>query len=305
MRQPVTEFIRGRLPKVRPGRTVRGYRIGPLLGAGGYFRTYAAVYVPTGTRVAFRVCRKDFVAQRRFEVNFFAEAEYLAFLTAADVIGVCRLHDYALADNTGFIATERIARENILYRVIRQGEVSPEQALRWAEDLAATLGKLEELGESAGVDLMHLDLKPANIGITRRGWTRAFDFAFGGRYRNSLLREGDVFGTPGYMSRQRIKGEIPDPRDDMFALGRSLWEMLRREAPPSGAVTTSTTRTSSTEKSARYRCVPVEVDVSLPIGPIGREVLTMMMAEEISPGWVFTIVRVIKNATWWITIQIT
>ena len=128
-----------------------------------------------------------------------------------------------------FMVMEYVPGETLRDHLARRGGRLP-----WAEarDMVAGLAEAVQAAHDAGV--VHRDLKPANVLLDARdGRPRVTDFGLARDAASamSLTREGDVIGTPYYMSPEQVQGRRADPRTDVYGLGVILYELLSGERP--------------------------------------------------------------------------
>ena len=113
---------------------------------------------------------------------------------------------------------------------IERGPLSIAEATRLAGQIA---GALEAADEK---NIVHRDLKPANIKVTPNGIVKVLDFGLaktidrteqaGDGPTEMVTRQGEVVGTPAYMSPEQVRGQDVDKRTDVWAFGCVLYEML-------------------------------------------------------------------------------
>ncbi|HVY46835.1 MAG TPA: protein kinase, partial [Minicystis sp.] len=137
--------------------------------------------------------------------------------------GIVRVFD---ADpGEGWVALEWIARGSIRDR-LRAGDVEPlAPATRWARALALALARVHAAG------YVHADLKPANVLLRAPGEPVLGDFGIARR-----IGEAGEGGSPGYVSPERLAGRASDPRDDVYAFGRVVEDVLHALAARGAAV---------------------------------------------------------------------
>lgn len=158
--------------------------------------------------------------------RFTREARAAAGLHHRNIV---RIHEHGQADGRYFIAMEFLEGQS-LRDVLRQRGVLPApEALRIAADVADAL----EYAHRHGV--VHRDVKPDNVHLEPDGRVVITDFGIARlTFEPSLTADGQIFGTPSYMSPEQVKGGDLDKRSDIFSLGVMLYEMLSGRKPFTG-----------------------------------------------------------------------
>jgi hypothetical protein len=175
-----------------------------------------------GRRVAVKVLSARALGSPEQARRLETEARAAAAIAHPNVVTV---YDAGRADGLPFLVSELVEGES-LRSVLDAGALPRERALRLALDLARGLGAAHARG------VVHRDLKPGNLIVTRDGSLKILDF---GLARITVpepgadldaTRPGTVLGTAGYLSPEQARGEPADPRSDIFAAGAILFEML-------------------------------------------------------------------------------
>ncbi len=209
------------------------YRVIERLEAGGM----AEVFVGEATgaqgfkkRVAIKRVLPHLAQNKRFISMFLDEARLGARLNHANIVTV---FDIGAADNTYFIVMELVDGANlktIMETLRKQGRRFPVKAAIFiCMEACRGLSYAHELQDDDGVDLdiVHRDISPPNIMITKRGEVKVADF---GLAKASTQLEktdpGVVKGKFSYLSPEAALGENVDARTDVFAMGIVLWEMI-------------------------------------------------------------------------------
>ena len=215
---------------LNPGTRLGPYEITDQLGAGGMGEVYRATDTRLNRTVAIKVLPSlvggDPCLRQRFE----REARMLASLSHPRV---CPIHDVGWADGMDYLVMEFLDGETLADR-LRAGPLGLDKALATAIEIADAL----DAAHRAGV--VHRDLKPGNIMLTKGGAT-LLDFGLAksgaavvsdaGRSMLAttalnLTVEGAILGTFPYMAPEQLEGREADARTDIFALGAVIFEMV-------------------------------------------------------------------------------
>jgi serine/threonine protein kinase len=209
------------------GRNLGRYRVLEPLGRGGMARVYRAYHPQLDRYVAIKVLRSDLVEEEEFLARFKREARAVAALRHPNVVQV---FDFDVQDDVYYMVMELLDGDTLqarLHDYRARGEHMP-----WGEMVHVLLDVLDGLAYAHAEGMIHRDVKPANILLTRRGQAILTDFGIaqivgGTRYTVS----GALMGTLSYMSpEQGMEGQC-DARSDIYSLGIVLYEILTGEPP--------------------------------------------------------------------------
>ncbi|HMJ10524.1 MAG TPA: protein kinase [Polyangiaceae bacterium] len=206
------------------------YRLTREVGRGGMGVVFEGVHIDLGRAVAIKVLPREHAQSATFDERFRAEARAIANLQHDNLV---RLYDFGIsADGQPFYAMERLEGEGVDARLER------EQCLPWraAFELGVQACRALEAAHSAGV--VHRDIKPGNLYLTRSGTLKLLDFGIAkhvagadGRERTRTPAGNEVSGTPEYMAPEQVSGEPADERCDVYALGVVLYELVTGSLP--------------------------------------------------------------------------
>jgi hypothetical protein len=201
---------------VRKDRRLAGrYRLAERIGVGGMAEVWRGDDEVLARAVAVKLIDPGLLADPAFRGRFRAEARAAAALSHPHVVIV---HDYGEEDGTPYIVMELLDGETLADRLAR-GPLPPEEAAAVGAQTAAALAAAHEAG------LVHRDVKPANIFITRDG-VKVLDFGVAVRGTT-----GPALGTPAYLAPEQVARGPVTPATDMFALGVVLFEALAGTRP--------------------------------------------------------------------------
>lgn len=220
------------LPSLAPGTRLGPYEVVSPLGAGGMGEVYRAHDSRLNRDVALKVLPAEVAADPSRRQRLEIEARAVAALTDPHIVAV-----YDVGD--GYIVSELVDGESL--RGARFG-------LRKTLDIAAQIASGLAAAHAAGV--VHRDLKPDNILLTRDGRAKILDFGLARMTQASgpadttmpapLTGPGVVMGTVGYMSPEQVRGLEADHRSDIFSFGVVLYEMLGSSRPFEGETAVDT-----------------------------------------------------------------
>ncbi len=213
------------------GREIAGYRVEGKLGAGGMGVVYKARQIALDRTVALKFLKADTDASPDFIERFKREAQAAARLNHTNVIQV---YDAGHEGDTLFFSMEFVEGETLSAALERQDRISPAKALRIIREVA------KALAYAHGHGVIHRDIKPDNILVTRDGSVKLADLGLAKvkdtqEAHKSLTISGEVMGTPYYMSPEQTRDtRSVDARSDIYSLGATFYRMVTGEPPFQG-----------------------------------------------------------------------
>ncbi len=209
------------------------YRVRRLLGVGGFGAVYDAVDERKRRAVALKVLLASVAARSVMRKRFKREAALIRRVQHENFV---RVYDYGHArEGYSYMSMELIEGESLAQLMDRE-ILEPERALRIIRHTLRALAHAHKLG------VIHRDIKPGNLMITRRddddSFVRVLDLGIAklvdredARSTAKLSRTGQILGTPAYMSPEQASGEAIDARSDLYSVAVMLFEMLTARAP--------------------------------------------------------------------------
>ena len=214
------------------------YEIQAVLGKGSMGVVYLARDPLIGRLVALKTFRPNAGADdedaERFRARFLREAQSAGILSHPNIVTVHDVVESSAEDET-FIAMEYVQGTN-LKEVLRYGK-----ALEMGEVVEIFQQMAGALDYAHAKGVVHRDVKPANVLLTPQRQVKITDFGIARFEASNLTHDGQLLGTPNYMSPEQVQGREVDHRTDLFSLGVVLYEMIARHKPFTGENLTAVT----------------------------------------------------------------
>jgi serine/threonine protein kinase/tetratricopeptide (TPR) repeat protein len=221
-----------------PQRMLLHYRLLSKIDSGGMGEVYKAEDTKLGRTVAIKLLltgvNQEPVARRRF----LQEAQSASALNHPNIVTI---HAIEEAEGLDFMVMEFVEGQNLKSLIHEAGALPLKRLLDIGIQTADALQAAHE------INLIHRDVKSANILITPRGHAKVLDFGLAKLIRTiagqvdgeaptltNLTDEGTVLGTAAYMSPEQTRGQVLDARSDIFSLGCVLYEAATRTLPFAG-----------------------------------------------------------------------
>ena len=214
------------------------YEIVAPLGAGGMGEVYRAHDPRLGRDIAIKVLPADVASSRDRLARFEREARTVAGLNHPNIVV---LHSIEEAAGARFITMELVEGQD-LTSLIAPGGLPLLQVLELAISIADALDAAHAKG------VVHRDLKPGNVMLTREGRVKVLDFGLArlvgaesdpesaqtATFAAPLSHPGQVMGTAPYMAPEQLRGEAVDARADLFSFGILVYELTSGKRPFTG-----------------------------------------------------------------------
>ncbi|HEX9337013.1 MAG TPA: Stk1 family PASTA domain-containing Ser/Thr kinase, partial [Pseudonocardiaceae bacterium] len=208
------------------------YELGETLGYGGMSEVHRGKDVRLGRDVAIKVLRADLARDPQFQERFRREAQNAAALNHPAIVAVYDTGE----TRTDYGPLPYIVMEYVDGRTLRdivkgEGPLPAKRAMEIMADVCAALDFSHRHG------IVHRDVKPANVMITKTGAVKVMDFGIARALADgqaAVTQTAAVIGTAQYLSPEQARGEAVDARSDVYAAGCVLFELLTGEPPFTG-----------------------------------------------------------------------
>ena len=209
------------------GKVLNGrYELKELLGEGGMALVYKAKDQILDRWVALKILRPQLVSDKDFVRRFHREAKAVARLSHPNVVNI---YDIGQDDDIHYLVMEHIDGDNLKEMIEEKGVFEPTTALEIAIQMC------EALEVAHRNNIIHCDIKPHNILITRDGKVKVTDFGIARAVNSATLAQTEtVIGTAHYFSPEQAKGSKVNAKSDLYSLGVVLYEMLTGKVPFTG-----------------------------------------------------------------------
>jgi serine/threonine protein kinase len=206
------------------------YQVLDRVGQGGMGVLYRAIDPTLDREVAIKLMIGDFADDlEQLRPRFEREARAIARLQHRNIVTV---FEFADAAGTPYIVMEFLRGTSLSARA----KADPPLTIVEKLDIVAQL--CDGLGYAHDQGIVHRDVKPANIFLLGDGSVKLLDFGIAKLTTSNLTRQGDVLGSPAYMSPEQIMGaDTIDGRSDVFSAGVVLYELLAGRRPFEGDTT--------------------------------------------------------------------
>ena len=199
------------------------YQLLERIGGGGMAEVYLAEDTLLTRRVAVKILRSQYTGDEDFVARFRQEARAAARLSHPNIVSI---FDVGCAEDTHYIVMEYVSGETLKDFIKRDGTLSPQIVLELAYQVAAALKHAHDN------KIIHCDIKPHNILISRDGLAKVTDFGIARAVSSQTSTQvAGVLGSVHYLSPEQARGYGVDAQSDIYSLGVVMYEMLSG-APP-------------------------------------------------------------------------
>ncbi len=215
-------------PRLLGGR----YELDGVVGRGGMAEVYRARDIRLDRIVAIKTLRADLARDQIFQARFRREAQSAASLNHPSIVAVYDTgEDMASGLPVPYIVMEYVDGRTVRDLLQEGHRLLPERSIEIID------GVLRALDYSHQAGIVHRDIKPGNVMVTRNGDVKVMDFGIARAMSDAqatMTQTAQVIGTAQYLSPEQARGERVDSRSDLYSTGCLLYELLTGRPPFTG-----------------------------------------------------------------------
>ncbi|HBW12443.1 MAG TPA: Stk1 family PASTA domain-containing Ser/Thr kinase [Proteiniclasticum sp.] len=199
------------------------YEITEKIAQGGMSVVYKALDLNLNRYDAVKVLKPEFSSNKDILDKFKQEANAVAFLSHPNIVNI---YNVGSEDQIHYIVMEYVKGKTLKEVIKAQGKLSVEETLNYSYQIARAL-------ESAhNSNIIHRDIKPQNIMLTKDGLIKVTDFGIA-KHSDSvtITNSGKIIGSAHYFSPEQARGNMTDGRSDIYSLGIVMYEMVTGQVP--------------------------------------------------------------------------
>lgn len=260
--------LRSAAEEERKGQAIAGYKVLEKLGAGAMATVFKAKQLSLDRLVAIKILPRKFSSNTQFIERFYAEGRAAAQLNHPNIV---QAYDVGQSGEFHYFVMEYVEGQTVHDVINANKRFGEKDAL----DIAIAAAEALEHAHLKG--LVHRDVKPKNIMLSRQGVVKLADLGLARAIDDkeaAMAEAGKAYGTPYYISPEQIRGEVNiGPQADIYSLGATLYHMVTGNVPYNGK-----NPTEVMQKHLKSPLVPPDhVNAKLSAGI--SEVIERMMAK--------------------------
>ncbi len=205
------------------------YEIIDKVGSGGMADVYNAKDLRLNRNVAIKILKQEYSSDAKFVSKFRVEAQSVAGLSHPNIVNV---YDVGEDDNLHYIVMELIEGVTLKNFIEKKGRLEINEAIGIGIQIA------QGIEEAHKNNIIHRDIKPQNIIISREGKVKVTDFGIAKAATSNTITS-NAMGSVHYISPEQARGGYSDEKSDIYSLGVTIYEMLLGKLPFEGESTVS------------------------------------------------------------------
>ena len=201
------------------------YELIEKIGSGGMADVYLATDETLGRKVAIKLLHPQYAHEENFVARFRREAQSAANLSHPNIVSV---YDWGAEGSTYYLVMEHLTGRTLKELINESAPLSEPTIVDIGRKIASALTFAHRNG------IVHRDIKPQNIIITRDGAVKVTDFGIARSISSTMTQTGSIMGTAQYLSPEQAQGGSVSSASDIYSLGIVLYEMATGSVPFTG-----------------------------------------------------------------------
>ncbi len=198
------------------------YTLTRRIATGGMSLIYEAQDTQLNRIVCVKILKNELSQQPGFIENFAKEAKLTASISHPNIV---KVYHFGQHNGVAYLAMELLEGGSLDDLINKLGKVPEQRALEIGIQAAHGLREAYRHG------LLHRDVKPGNILLTKQGTVKIVDFGLSMPVDEARQYNGEIFGTPYYVSPEKLESKGEDVRSDIYSLAASLFHAIAGRAP--------------------------------------------------------------------------
>jgi serine/threonine protein kinase len=230
------------------------YKLLERIGGGGMAIVYKAKCMLLNRFVAVKILRSEFTDDEEFVKRFRVEAQAAASLNHPNIVSI---YDVGKQDDIQYIVMELIEGITLKEYIAQRGP------LPWKEAVSIAIQICSAIEHAHKNFIVHRDIKPHNIMITKEGIAKVTDFGIARAVSSATITMvGSTIGSVHYFSPEQARGGFIDEKSDLYSLGVTIYEMVTGKVPFDGESPVAIALKHIQEKPPK----PIDIKSSIPKG---------------------------------------
>lgn len=201
------------------------YQVTEKIGMGGMAEVYKATDSTLGRTVAIKVMLPQYASDPNFAARFRQEAQAAANLSSPYIVNI---YDWGRDEDSYYIVMEYVRGTDLKTAIQERGSIHPRKVAEIGSQVCSALSVAH------GYDIIHRDIKSANIMVQGDGNVKVMDFGIAQAGRAGLSQGSSVLGTAHYVSPEQAQGKKLTPASDLYSLGIVMYEASTGQLPFDG-----------------------------------------------------------------------
>lgn len=201
------------------------YQVTEKIGMGGMAEVYKATDSTLGRTVAVKVMLPQYASDPNFAARFRQEAQSAANLSSPYIVNI---YDWGRDGDSYYIVMEYVRGTDLKTAIQQRGSIHPRKVAEIGSQVCSALSVAH------GYDIIHRDIKSANIMVQGDGNVKVMDFGIAQAGHPGMTQDSSVLGTAHYVSPEQAQGKKLTPASDLYSLGVVLYEAATGQLPFDG-----------------------------------------------------------------------